>query len=199
MTRFRILVATSAVLASGLALAVGSHYVKVLPQAERDKVWAPSPDQPLVLAGYPDAAPLRDLDVCVTIGFLIDARGRTSKFVELKSWSSASGKDRPSEESIAPFTQIAAAALARREFAPVGSKRSPVYTDESFSFAGSGKLDDDAIADRCRVKDLRAVVSGELARRIQLPILSNRYESRMERGHQCEWFSLYCTLLGDMQ
>jgi hypothetical protein len=197
MAGLKFIVAAGALMASSLALAVGSHYVKILSQSEREQVWKPAPGEPMFLAGYPDAAPARNLDVCVNIGFLIDARGRTSKFVELKSWSSASGDEVPSIESIAPFTQLAAAVLARRKFAPLGTKPRPTYTAESFSFAGSGKLDDDVIAERCAVEDLQAVVTGEQARRIQLPILSNRYESRMERGHQCEWFSLYCTLLND--
>lgn len=196
MSALKLVFGTSALLASSLAAAVGSHYVKILPQAEREQVWVPAPGQRQFLAGYPDAARERDLDVCVNVGFLIDARGQSSKFVELRSWSSASGEQQPSPESIAPFARLAATVLAQRRYAPARGKGSPTYTAESFSFAGSGKLDDEAIAEHCRIEDLEAVVTGEQARRIQLPILQTRYERRMERGHQCEWFSLACSMMG---
>ena len=194
MVRPKFFLAAVALFGSGLVIAGGSHYVRVLDEAKRAQAWVAAPGEPLVLAGYPDAATDRNLDVCVNIGYLIDARGRTSKFVELRSWSSASGEKLPSAESIEPYVQIAAAVLSRRSYAPVG-KPHPTFTSETFSFAGSSKLAPEAIAGNCRIEDLQAVVNGQWDQRIQKPILSNRYETRMKRGHQCEWFSLYCTLI----
>ncbi len=197
MARIRLHVAAFSLLAAGSALAGASRYVTVLCEKDRAQAWVPAPGQAQVLAGYPDAATDRGQDVCVNIGFLIDSNGKTSSYVELRSWSDASGEKTPSEESIAPFTQIAAAVLARRSFAPVGRKPRPVFTSETFSFTGSGRLEPAAIASHCHIDDLQALVAGEGSGTIPESINQSRYERRMQRGHQCEWFSVYCNLMQD--
>ena len=105
---------------------------------ELSRYWNQAPDQPRIIAGYPDVAADRSQDVCITIGYLIGQDGRTSRFTELSSWSSAARKGRPTEKEVEPFVQIAAAVVSRRQYVRAGdSAPQPVLTAATFVFDGS--------------------------------------------------------------
>ena len=148
-------VATGALLAASAAVA---GRITIVSENEAPKTWAPAPGTPRVVAGYPKAVADPSQDVCITIGYLIDAEGKTSNFVEMKSWTSGAGERKPEQSAIEPYVQLAAATVSLWKFAPVGKARQ-IYTSSSFAFAGSKALGEEEIRTRCRIDDLPAFVA----------------------------------------
>ena len=153
---------TIRLLAAGLALATvgiasaGPRLAIVSEGAITDR-WAPAPDQPTLVAGYPAGAADKSRDVCVSIGYMIGADGSTSEFSELRSWTSADGDAVPDAAQLGPFVQNAAAVVSRWKYVPLG-KAKPVYTAASFAFDGSKTQGEAAILAHCRIPDLAAFV-----------------------------------------
>ena len=156
MKALTIAVATGVLLPAAAVLASGR--ITIVSEQDAPKSWAPAPGVVRVVAGYPKSTTDASKDVCVTIGYLIDNEGKTSEFVEMKSWSSAAGEGKPDEAELRPFVQSAAATVSLWRFAPVGKVRQ-IYTSASFAFAGSKALPEEEIRGRCRIADLPAFVA----------------------------------------
>jgi hypothetical protein len=148
--------AIASALLAGLALA--GPRVAIVNEASLDQTWAPAPGQPHYVAGYPSNAADASADVCVTIGFEVGTDGGTSDFTELNSWTSAHPGGALDAKEVAPYTQIAAAVVARRKFVPVG-KAHAVFTSATFAFDGSSPLGEDAIRAHCQIADLEDFVT----------------------------------------
>lgn len=169
MDALRYCAAAFAVLATGVTVA---DRIDIVSEAQADKLWTHDPAAPLFVAGYPQSAPDKTRDVCVSIGYLIDANGKTSTFTEMSSWSGASPDGAMKQSEAAPYVQVAALVVANYRFIPTG-KPHPIYTASTFAFDGSRKLGEDAIRGQCRIADLpehvarakqRADSRGDLAR-----------------------------------
>jgi len=154
MIALRYCAAAMAVLATGLSLA---DRIDIVSEAQANKLWLPDPNARQFVAGYPESAPDKARDVCVSIGYLIGADGRTSNFTEMKSWTNATQDGALKQEEAAPYVQVAALVVSQWKFVPVGKPHS-IYTSSSFAFDGSRKLGEEGIRGQCRIDDLPAFV-----------------------------------------
>ena len=155
MNVLRICAAATASLATGLAL---GNRIDIVSEAQAPRLWQPDPGQRQYVAGYPDAAPDKSRDVCVSIGYLIRPDGSTANFTEMKSWSGATAGGVLGQAEAAPYVQVAALVVSRWRFVPVARAHS-IYTSASFAFDGSKALGEAAIRDRCRIDDLPGFVA----------------------------------------
>ena len=157
MNVIRPLAGVAGILVAGLALAGGR--VAIVSEGGFADRWAPAPDQPRVVAGYPSTAADKTRDVCVNIGYMIGPDGSTSQFTEMKSWTSGQPQDAmPDEKQMEPYVQIAAAVVSRWKYVPVG-KPKPVFTSATFAFDGSKSLSEEGIRSRCFIGDLQDYVA----------------------------------------
>jgi hypothetical protein len=163
---------------SGLAFAGGR--VAIVDEAALAERWTPAPGQPHLVPGYPSNAADKSADVCVTIGYQVGSDGSTSDFSELKSWTSAHPDGLMAANEAEPFTQIAAAVVARRKFVPVG-KPHAVFTSATFAFDGSQPLGEEAIRAHCQIEDLHSFVAQLQARaRAQGDLESEALKRRLD-------------------
>jgi hypothetical protein len=155
----------SLVASAGLccALAVQSAgRVSIVSEPQLGQHWQPGPEAKRNVAGYPEAATDKSLDVCVAMGYLIGEDGATSDFVALNTWSSASPNEVPAPEAVRSYVQTAAAVVSMWRYLPAGKKPRPVYTATTFVFEGkksSAPDEQDALRDRCRIGDLQAFIA----------------------------------------
>jgi hypothetical protein len=138
-------------------LALAGPRVAVVDEGALAERWTPAPGQPHFVPGYPGNAADKGADVCVTIGYEVGVDGTTSDFSELRSWTSAHPDGLLPADEAEPYTQIAAAVVARRKFVPVG-KPHAVFTAATFAFDGSNPLGEEAIRTHCQIEDLHAFV-----------------------------------------
>ena len=113
--------------------------------------WAPVPGT-LYTPAYPDQYASEPEEVCLVVGYLINADGHTSDFALLKSWSSGSNS-RGRTEFWETFAGAASQVMAYWQFAPKpGAQAAPVYTASTFVF---GRPENSAATQaRCAVSDL---------------------------------------------
>lgn len=162
----RVALAVGALLAAVCASAASR--VGIVSEHTLAETWIPAPDAPRVVPGYPASASESTGDVCVNIGFMIEADGKTSNFAELRSWSSATPDAAPPAKLAQPFVQSAAAAVSMWRFVPTKGKARPVYTSASFAFDRSRTQAAEAIRAHCRIEDLAGLIAharSEQARR----------------------------------
>jgi hypothetical protein len=152
--------------ASRLAVAIGALFatatlasgrITIVSEQDAAQSWSPTPETARFVAGYPKSAAGSGQDVCINLGYLIDNEGKTSNFVEMKSWSSKGGEQKGTPE-LEPFVQLAAATVSLRRYTPVGKVRQ-IYTSTSFVFPGSNTLGEEEIRAQCRIDDLPAFVA----------------------------------------
>ena len=155
----RSLVASVA-LCSALAAQAAGH-VSIVSEPQLGEHWQPGPEANRYVAGYPEAATDKSLDVCVAMGYLIGEDGATSDFVALKTWSSASPDRVPEARAVESYVQTAALVVSMWRYLPAGKKPRPVYTATTFAFAGNKALPvaQEQLRDRCRIGDLQAFVA----------------------------------------
>jgi hypothetical protein len=121
----------------------------------RDK-WMLKEGVPLVAPQYPPALAQRGDEVCVSIGYLLNADGALSDFTMVKAWNSASGSKEPQPGYWAAFAEAAGDALAQWRFQPRPqvSRPQPVFTVGTFVFGTKGQAT--AVRDRCKIPNLVA-------------------------------------------
>lgn len=182
-----------------LALGTSAWAADKIPVANEGGIarqWTLAPGATLPVPAYPEIYKSSGAEVCVAIGYLLNADGTTSDFSLLKSWSS----DEPSQSQDgywALFATDASNALARWRFAPRAEVREPkpVYTVATFLF---GAKDTAQLRSRCSIPDLpfhlvelrnnkkvaRKMVNDDLFSRLDLdPLLQQRYElQRRQQG-----------------
>jgi len=175
MIALRYCAAAMAVLATGLSLA---DRIDIVSEAQANKLWLPDPNARQFVAGYPESEPDKARDVCVSIGYLIGADGRTSNFTEMKSWTNATQDGALKQEEAAPYVQVAALVVSQWKFVPVGKPHS-IYTSASFAFDGSKKLGEPAILGNCRIDDLPTFVARAKAKADSRGDLARTHAERM--------------------
>jgi hypothetical protein len=121
--------------------------------ADEGKVtqWAPVPGTQL-MPPYPEAYVKDAEEVCLVIGYVVNADGHTSDFSLLKSWTSGSNS-RSRKKFWAEFGDLSSRALAQWRFVPrdAASAR-PVYTATTFIFGAPQSAA--ATKAHCAVSDL---------------------------------------------
>ena len=128
--------------------------VRVANEGAIRDAWAAAPGSKFVAPGYPAAFASRADEVCLALGYRIGPDGKTSEFILLKAWNSASGEHEPVAGFWDAFSQAAAAAVGQWQFAPkagVDNPR-PVDTVATLTFGGTG--DQASLRAHCRIGDL---------------------------------------------
>lgn len=150
------------VLALGLGIAglAGANSPAILSEGGTAAYWRPAAafPEPGVPAGVPDA----NEDVCVSVGYQIQADGSTSEYSMLKSWTSKHSRGLPAKDAYALYAQMAVAALMQRKYVPAesGATKPPaVYTAATFAYSGRPDADRAAIRARCAIEDLPAFIA----------------------------------------
>ena len=139
--------------------AVAAGRLEIVSEHRSGESWQPAADSPRVAVGYPAAAADKGADVCVSLGFMIQADGTTSDLTGLNVWSSAGADGHLAPQAAEPFVRSAAAAVSMWKFAAVKARPRPIYTAATFAFEGSGKLAPDAIREHCRIDNLVSFIS----------------------------------------
>ncbi len=142
-----------AIMAATALPAVATDRIPIADEGATSARWVPVAGT-MATPVYPEGHAQDQQQVCLTVGYLLNADGHTSDFALLKSWNSK-GNLRPDNPLWAAFAGSAARALAQWQFVPKPEITSPapVYTAATFVF-GSG----DAAATRahCMIPDLAA-------------------------------------------
>ena len=175
MKTLRSTAVAASLLAAGLASA---NRIDIVSEQQAAQSWLPDPAQQKFVAGYPSTAADPTRDVCVNVGYLINADGSTSNFTEMKTWAAGApdGVAKPAETQ--PYVQVAAAVVSRWHFVPVGKPHS-IYTSASFAFDGSKKLGEPAILGNCRIDDLPTFVARAKAKADSRGDLARTHAERM--------------------
>jgi hypothetical protein len=191
-------------LAAGILAATGlaatsvadAARTRIVSEARLAEDWRPATGLAWSLPGFPSGIDRRDRAACVNLGFHIDARGLTSGFVELKSWSSQSPTRIPGASEIEPFVQLAAAAVSRWRFEPVGSRPHPIFTSMSFAFDGAGRDASGRIRAQCRIDDLPDFLASAGIDARKSALKRSQHEHIQNASMGCSSFSSACVLAG---
>ena len=141
-------------LAAMAAIVLPVSAVERIPIADEGAItdrWSAVPGT-LFAPAYPEAYAAEQEQVCVAIGYLLNADGRTSDFSLLKSWSSGSNA-RSRNEFWEAFATDASRALSMWQFRPKPGVASPqpVYTVATFVFGPGTPAETKA---HCAIPDL---------------------------------------------
>lgn len=185
------------ILAAMIAAALPALAADKIMIADEGKLeqWSLVPDTQL-MPPYPEAYASHPEEVCLVVGYLVNADGTTSDFSLLKSWTSGSNA-RSRNKFWADFADMASRALAQWHYAPKGaSAAAPVYTAATFVFGAPQAAA--ATKDNCAISDLtkrlvelrydsranRQMAGGIFSRLAIDPSLERRY--RMESAQRRE-------------
>ena len=131
----------------------------ILDEGETAALWRPVAET-IAMPAYPGVVADKSEDVCVSVGYLLQADGSTSDFAVLDAWGSKAAKAKPTDPHFLPYSQNALAAVQRWRFqsiAGASAKVRPVYTSATFAFSTSG-ADMEGLKGRCRISDLSAFI-----------------------------------------
>jgi hypothetical protein len=130
--------------------------VRVANEGAIKSVWTLPAGTRLPTPAYPPKFSDRALEVCVGIGYLVNADGSTSHFAMLKGWNSEGGEREPAPGFWAEFAQASAAALQQWRFQPRPevSRPVPVYTVATMLFGKQGSALSADLRRRCAIPNL---------------------------------------------
>src|SRR5690606_29708912 len=126
--------------------------IKVVNEGVIGAAWGLPAGTQLAVPSYPIEYEREKAEVCVAIGYLLNADGTTSDFSLLKSWS-ARGQSSAGDEYWAAFAGASSDALAHWRFVPRPEITSPepVYTVATFLFA---PVDVEELRDKCAIPNV---------------------------------------------
>ncbi|MCL1635391.1 energy transducer TonB [Luteimonas sp. SX5] len=138
------------------APAFAAEPVRVVNEGGIKTAWALPPGTRLPAPVYPPQFSDRALEVCVGVGYLLNADGSTSHYALLKAWNSASGQREPSPGFWAAFAQSAADALQHWRFQPrpETGRPVPVYTVATMLFGKPETTASPQLRQRCAIPNL---------------------------------------------
>jgi hypothetical protein len=140
-----------AALAAFVLPASAADKIRIADEGEIGPQWTLVPGTQL-LPPYPDAYARDPEEVCLVVGYLVNADGRTSDFALLKSWTSGTNS-RARTDFWEEFGDLASRAVAQWRYAPAGTAAAePVYTAATFVFGTRGAVADTRA--RCSIPDL---------------------------------------------
>ncbi len=152
MANRRVIAALISLVACSSALAQSKDKIAVVAEGGIRDAWTLAPGASLPVPAYPKAYEGTAAEVCVAVGYLLNADGTTSDFALLKSWSS----DEPTmrrDQYWSTFAGDASNALARWKFTPRPevSTAKPVYTVATFLF---GARNASELRNKCAIPSL---------------------------------------------
>ncbi len=172
----------SAILISLVAVAAASaaDRVRIVSEGGINKDWEPVGAAPLAKAAYPAQEKNRARNVCVNLGYQLNKDGKTSDFSVIRAWSSDTPDTDAATDTVEPYVQAAAAAVATWHFQPTaGAKNNRVlYTSASMAFVGDSGGDPAEVRKRCEVPELRAYIEKRQAEELAR---GNLERSKMEK------------------
>lgn len=141
-----------AALAAVAALpAFAADKIRIADEGKIGDAWTLVPATQL-MPPYPEAYAREPEQVCLVVGYLVNADGTTSDFSLLKSWTSGSNSS-SRKDFWAAFADLSSRALAQWRYAPRdAASAKPVYTAATFVFGTPGAAQ--ATKKQCEVSDL---------------------------------------------
>ena len=145
-----------AVFASGLAKASGDDDIRVANEGGIGAWWQVADGASIAAPGYPGDALSGKHDVCLAVGYVIQADGSTTDHVVVNRWSDAGAGEQIEWDQ---FGKAASLALSQWRFVPKpGAVARATFTVANFAFTGRGTPVDE-LRNHCKVDDvLDAVV-----------------------------------------
>lgn len=146
----------------GLGLAVvadvlAADRVTVLSEGSASGFWRPASASSQPQPPYPASLADKSEDVCVSLGYMLNADGTTSDLALLTSWGSKEPKGGADSARYQPFTQYAAATLKQWRFVPVDGGHASikqVYTAATFAFTTNAATDREQLRAHCVIANL---------------------------------------------
>ncbi|HWT14583.1 MAG TPA: hypothetical protein VN581_02275 [Patescibacteria group bacterium] len=152
-------------LASGFAVAAKTEgRVDIVTEGGIGKTWGAAPGASFAAPGYPAAMKDRAVNVCVSLGYTLNAEtGAPDDLMLLQSWSRDKDDIALTEAELEPFVQSAASALAQWRFVPKegAPKHVTTFTSATMTFNGEPKTRPQSLPGQCRITDLPAFVGEE--------------------------------------
>jgi hypothetical protein len=147
--KFRMLIL--AAMAAAALPAMAADRIQIVNQGAIDARWTIVPGTQL-MPPYPDAYAKDAEEVCMVVGYLVNADGTTSDFSLLKSWASG-GDSRSRAKFWADFADLSSRALAQWRYTPKDpASAKPVYTATTFVFGNQTNAL--ATQEHCAVPDV---------------------------------------------
>lgn len=141
----------AALVAAALPAIAAENRIPIADEGKLGDQWTLVPATQL-MPPYPEAYASTPEEVCMVVGYLVNADGTTSDFSLLKSWASGDNS-RSRKDFWAEFADLSSRALAQWRYAPrEAASAKPVYTAATFVF---GRPDAAmATKEHCEVADL---------------------------------------------
>jgi hypothetical protein len=147
--KFRMLIL--AAIAAAAMPAMAADRIPVVNQGDIGARWTIVPGTQL-MPPYPDAYAKDAEEVCMVVGYLVNADGTTSDFSLLKSWASG-GDSRSRAKFWADFADLSSRALSQWHYTPKDpASAKPTYTATTFVFGNQANAL--ATQEHCAVPDL---------------------------------------------
>lgn len=139
-------------LASAASVAQTQDKIRVVNEGGISHAWTLPPGSKLAVPAYPVEYADNQAEVCVAIGYLLNADGNTSDFALLKSWSAREPRQKR-EAYWGAFARAASTALSQWRFIPKPDVAVPrqVYTVATFVFASPNLRE---TSKRCAIPNL---------------------------------------------
>ena len=167
--------------------AIAADKYKIVNEGGIRDDWAAADGAKFTAPGYPAAFASRGDDVCLAMGYAIQADGTTRDFAIIKAWSNSRGEDEPVEGFWQAFEQAGAMALSEWKFKPRVSDRSvPTYTVATLTFQGKGLVNAAELRGRCAVGDLKAAVQQTNSNRFMRGSDKHQLETHAQQMKQAQ-------------
>ncbi len=141
----------TALIAVALPALAAQNRIRIADEGKIGDAWSLVPDTQL-MPPYPAAYAKSPEEVCMVVGYLVNADGSTSDFSLLKSWASGSNS-RSRKDFWAEFADLSSRALAQWRYAPKdAASAKPVYTAATFVFGTPGAATE--TKQHCEISDL---------------------------------------------
>jgi len=122
-----------AALAAAALPAMAADKIRIADEGKLGNEWTLVPGTQL-MPPYPEAYAKDPEEVCLVVGYLVNADGTTSDYSLLKSWTSGSNS-RSRNKFWAEFADLSSRALSQWRYAPADAASArPVYTAATFVF-----------------------------------------------------------------
>ena len=150
----------AAMFAAFITSAGAAEVVKVVPEGGLAGDWMVRPGTEVGAPGYPQAFANRGEDVCVAMGYRVQADGTTSNYVLLRGWNSSRREIEPVADYWDTFGRASVGAIQKWRFDPKpGSQpgaQAPVDTVAVMTFHGDASNPTADLRSRCAVPDVVA-------------------------------------------
>ena len=155
--------------ASSIVNAAETEVVKVLPEGGLASDWIVKPGTDLGAPGFPREFAGRGEDVCIAMGYRVQADGTTSDFVLLRGWNSSRHEIEPVAHYWDTFGRASVGAIQKWRFEPrpdsQPTPQAPVDTVAIMTFHEGASKPTVDLRSRCAVPDL--VARMQYVRRIE--------------------------------